>query len=346
MAVPKGADASRGTNPIRRLESYPDDRLRILRGLDEIAVSGVDVLNLSLGPPASVVDPMEPLQMATRELTHQGIVVVAAAGNHGPRPNSLSALARAPWAIGVGATTTEGSLLDCSGRGMPGGPCPTVVCDGTDTVAPPYPPSTSWATPRVSALACWLKGSFHLLAGSQAAAGGDFSDFGEPVKLPVLGFADTKADTTLYERGRSSTQRYFRDANAVEVVTTRTRREHEWLARFSSSLSTLCLDCEPRADPATVKRALELAARPVPGREPSEVGAGFVSDDLIGHFLGTLTPSRWVSLFGPNSLDEAARERVAHLDAELGPVWDDQMVTYSAHLFYGGYRGVSVVVAD
>jgi hypothetical protein len=350
-AVPAGTEAPAALRVRRRIAGYPQDRLRMLAGLDHLAGHAVDVVNLSLGPSASISDPAEPLQLATKALVDLGIAVVVAAGNHGPGQGSLGALARPPWVIAVGATDGEGQLLETSGRGLPGGPWPTVVCEGIDdSGAPPrpFPPSTSFAAPRASFIACWLKASFQLLALNAAASdGGIWTVLSEPVRLPVFGIADTALDPRYYDRNRTASQRFHREEGAQAVQVSRTEREHAWHRRLDDALGALGIECPPSAAPRSIKRAFELAARPIAARERYEVGAGFISVEVVGDFLGDLVPSRWLSLFRPEIAPDASlAEELDRLDRELGPVWSTAMVAGTRELFLGGVRQESVVVAD
>ncbi|MCP3740271.1 S8 family serine peptidase [Rossellomorea sp. BNER] len=58
--------------------AYDDD---IIAGIYHAVEFGADVINLSLGSDAGVVDPNDPVQRAIQYATEQGVLVVAAAGN-------------------------------------------------------------------------------------------------------------------------------------------------------------------------------------------------------------------------------------------------------------------------
>src|SRR6185436_12689627 len=60
----------------------------------------------------------DPVNIATRQLYDEGIVVVFAAGNHGPSPDTLNPYAVAPWVIGVGSVGRDGRLSAFSSRGI------------------------------------------------------------------------------------------------------------------------------------------------------------------------------------------------------------------------------------
>jgi len=85
--------------------------------LDHHGRFGVRVVNCSWGT-QGWFDPDDPVNVATRALYDAGIVVVFAAGNHGPAPDSLNPYAVAPWVIGVGSTDSTGRLSVFSSRGI------------------------------------------------------------------------------------------------------------------------------------------------------------------------------------------------------------------------------------
>jgi serine protease AprX len=79
-----------------------------------------------------------PINVATRRAHDAGMVVVFAAGNHGPDPNTLNPYCVAPWVVCVAAGHKDGrTLADFSSRGVPGDALyhPTITAPGVDVVA-------------------------------------------------------------------------------------------------------------------------------------------------------------------------------------------------------------------
>src|SRR6185503_19281239 len=80
----------------------------------------IRVVNLSVGAPVRESYWTDPLTLATKKLTDQGIVVVVAAGNLGsrlgllggsqPQYGGITAPGNAPWVLTVGASSTQGTL--------------------------------------------------------------------------------------------------------------------------------------------------------------------------------------------------------------------------------------------
>ncbi len=95
--------------------------IHVLEGFDYILDNavrfGVGVVNCSWGT-TGFFDPDDPVNVATRILHDAGIVVVFAAGNHGPSPDTMNPYAIAPWVIGVGSTSGGGALSPFSSRGI------------------------------------------------------------------------------------------------------------------------------------------------------------------------------------------------------------------------------------
>jgi serine protease AprX len=96
-------------------------------------VYNIRVVNNSWGNSATDYDPDHPVNVATKILHDNGIAVVFANGNDGPKPNSQNRWAVWPWVMTAGASTKDGRLADFSSRGIFGDPVvhPTVLTPGT-----------------------------------------------------------------------------------------------------------------------------------------------------------------------------------------------------------------------
>lgn len=133
----------------------------ILSGFDYLLANAasfnVRVVNCSFSA-NTVFDVNDPVNIATRMLTDNGINVVFSAGNTGPGADSLNPYSVAPWVISTGATDSRGKLAEFSSRGDFGSPLfrPTIVAPGVDTVS--LRPSTLAAVTAVNGLASNDKG--------------------------------------------------------------------------------------------------------------------------------------------------------------------------------------------
>jgi serine protease AprX len=114
--------------------------LFVLSGFDYLLTNGssfgVRVVNCSFSA-NTVFDVNDPVNIATRMLTDNGINVVFSAGNTGPGLDSLNPYSVAPWVISTGATDSQGRLAGFSSRGDFGSPLfrPTLVAPGVNTVS-------------------------------------------------------------------------------------------------------------------------------------------------------------------------------------------------------------------
>src|SRR5207249_4839225 len=114
--------------------------LFILSGFDYLlgnaAAFNVRVVNCSFSA-NTVFDVNDPVNIATKMLTDNGVNVVFSAGNTGPGSDSLNPYSVAPWVISTGATDNLGKLAGFSSRGEFGSALfhPTLVAPGVNTVS-------------------------------------------------------------------------------------------------------------------------------------------------------------------------------------------------------------------
>jgi serine protease AprX len=114
--------------------------LFVLSGFDYLmanaAAFNVRVVNCSFSA-NTVFDVNDPVNIATKMLTDNGVNVVFSAGNTGPGTDSLNPYSVAPWVISTGATDNAGKLTDFSSRGEFGSPLfhPTLVAPGFHSVS-------------------------------------------------------------------------------------------------------------------------------------------------------------------------------------------------------------------
>lgn len=116
------------------------DLTNVLSGFDYLLDKGtqynVRVVNCSFSA-ATVYDPNDPVNVATKMLSDAGINVVFSAGNNGAGNGTLNPYAAAPWVISVGATDQAGRLASFSSRGYFGDRLqhPTLVAPGVNVVS-------------------------------------------------------------------------------------------------------------------------------------------------------------------------------------------------------------------
>jgi serine protease AprX len=96
----------RGEGNVEWLVAGIDEVIRLRTAVPPQDPTFPHMINLSLGAPDQG-DPMEPSRVAVRAAIAAGLTVVAAAGNSGPSPSTVSSPATEPLVIGVGAMTVD-----------------------------------------------------------------------------------------------------------------------------------------------------------------------------------------------------------------------------------------------
>jgi len=135
----KYAGVAPGAN-ILGLSAGDASLLFILSGFDYLlgnaAAFNVRVVNCSFSA-NTVFDVNDPVNVATKMLTDNGVSVVFSAGNTGPGSDSLNPYSVAPWVISTGATDNNEKLASFSSRGEFGSPLfrPTLVAPAVNTVS-------------------------------------------------------------------------------------------------------------------------------------------------------------------------------------------------------------------
>ncbi|MDE2491392.1 MAG: S8 family serine peptidase [Elusimicrobia bacterium] len=138
--------------PVKVLDANGSGSLSdIVKGIEWAADNGADVINMSLGGPSGSAA----MERAVKYALSKGVVVVAAAGNSGPNPDTVGYPAGYPGVIAVAASDSNDQVADFSSRGSavafiaPGvNVTSTVPGGGTATLS-----GTSMASPHVAGLA-------------------------------------------------------------------------------------------------------------------------------------------------------------------------------------------------
>lgn len=111
----------------------------IIDGMEWAAQEGAQVLNLSLGEQGSYTDGTDPASLAVNALSEEyGVLVVAAAGNEGPRAGTVSPPAVADAALAVAAVDDDDQRAEFSSAGPRAGDAalkPDIAGPGVDIVA-------------------------------------------------------------------------------------------------------------------------------------------------------------------------------------------------------------------
>ncbi|MEW5953759.1 MAG: S8 family serine peptidase [Bacillota bacterium] len=129
----------------------PDD-LAVMRALEWAAIEkGVHVINLSVGfKPVSRCKGDCDMAQIINGIVNSGAVVIVAAGNDGPKNNTLRCPSCASSAITVGALEDINKVFDYSSRGPVGGSKPNIVAPGRVQIDENGFGGTSCASPVVA----------------------------------------------------------------------------------------------------------------------------------------------------------------------------------------------------
>ena len=89
----------------------------ILKGMQAAADWGADVVSMSLGGEASMPPEDDPMCIMIKEHTARGTIYSVAAGNSGPKAQTIGSPGISPEAITVAAVDINGKIADFSSRG-------------------------------------------------------------------------------------------------------------------------------------------------------------------------------------------------------------------------------------
>lgn len=196
-------------------------------------------------------NPDDPINIASKDAHDRNIIVVFAAGNAGPGPDTMNPYAKATWVIGVAAGTKEGGLASFSSRG----------------------------TPREQRLAD--SDPFNDNDAPTITAPGTGREFDSDAGKFTTDIISTRASTNVVANGFVLGAEIGTDANDIppaylpfytEISGTSMATPHV------AGLAALMLDADPTLSPDDVKQIIQQTATPMPGRAEYEVGAGYVND--------------------------------------------------------------------
>lgn len=249
---------------------------------------------LSKEPEVPDVDPLDPVQVACAASAEVGVTPILAAGNGGPDAGSLSPWAAAPSVVSVGATSdAAGTCLDArSARGIPDGPGPDLVAYAASALNDSVR-GTSFAAPRVAREHATLV----TFANAALAAAAHVSGHSRGVPITSVGVVDWGESTT-----PGAAAMFFGRNPASGVDEPAVARTLERMTNLSIAVNL---------DPDRVRRAavvldwLKRSAKPVPGCEPHEAGAGFVCHQQTWQWCHSATGAHLATLLSDGSADEA-----------------------------------------
>jgi serine protease AprX len=210
-------------------------------------------------------DPADPINVASKRAADRNIVVVFAAGNEGPAPDTMNPYAKASWVIGVAAGTKEGGLASFSSRGTSraqrlgnsdpydDGNAPTITAPGT---------------------------------------GREFDTNANKFTEAIV---STRSTTNVVANGATSDTEiptayvpFYTQISGTSMATPHV-----------AGVVALMLSANPKLTPAQVKQILTTTATRMPGYEDFEVGAGFINATAAVDLA--LNPAAAYGVFGRTS---------------------------------------------
>ena len=307
------------------------------QGLEIAADSNLDwqvepalmpVLNISLGTFARDYPFMlnDIVNIATWGAAHNQLVVVSA-GNCGRHKDveTMSAWAEAPWVLSVGATSDpEGlHLADYSSRGSPGNPesGPDLVAWGSSALDTKMV-GTSFAAPKVSVFAMICTAAILQLRHAVQVVN---KEDVEGVRLVGCGFVDNYGSEIFYD---SEPRIELPGLPVVGPI-------FDNIAEIASAASNVDVSLDIRGNEGILRKMLLDAARPVPGYQQHEVGAGFLDEDIVLDYLASLNGADLLATYATGEIkpqlsataakfkvfDRKELELLARLVGDSAPVW-------------------------
>ncbi|HET6633234.1 MAG TPA: S8 family serine peptidase [Rhodanobacteraceae bacterium] len=203
----------------------------------------------------------DPINVASKLMTDKGIVVLFAAGNAGPAQATMNPYAQAPWVIGVGAGTLEGTLASFSSAGVANGAA-SGVQNGPSIVAP---------------------GTGYAFAADASRFPSDIISVRDPIGSDAL--LDAPQDVNDIDTANLP---YYTEMSGTSMATP-----------YAAGVVALMVSADPTLTPAEVQAILRQTATRMPGYADWQVGSGYINAwaavDAVYHrgkdYGGFVTPS-------------------------------------------------------
>lgn len=286
------------------------------------------VINISLGTFARDYPFMlnDIVNVATWGAAHNQLVVVSA-GNCGRHRDveTMSAWAEAPWVLSVGATSDPDGLhlADYSSRGSPGNPesGPDLVAWGSSSLDIEMV-GTSFAAPRVSVFAMICTAAIlQLRHAVQVVHQKDI----QGIRLVGCGFVDNYGSEMFYDPEPRN------ELPGLPVV----GPIFDNIAEIASAALSADVSLDIRGNEGILRKMLLEAARPVPGYQQHEVGAGFLDEGIFLDYLASLNGADLLATFATGEVkpqlsaiaaefklfDRSELDVLARLVGDTAPVW-------------------------
>jgi len=188
-------------------------------------------------------NPDDPINIASRRAYDANIIVLFAAGNAGPGPDTDNPYAKAPWVISVGAGTKEGGLAGFSSRGIP-----------KEERLADADPNNDFDAPTIVA-----PGTGREFATNSAKFSARIVSTRSASNVVANGATDDLEIPTAYVP-------FYTQIEGTSMATP-----------FAAGIVALMLSADITLTPDEVKQILRDTATPMPGYEEFQVGSGYVN---------------------------------------------------------------------
>ncbi len=187
--------------------------------------------------------PDDPINIATKRATDRNIIVVFAAGNEGPAPDTQNPYSKAPWVISVAAGTKEGGLASFSSRGVP-----------KSTRLANSDPNDDFNAPTITA----------------PGTGREFPTNAEKFTTAIVA---TRSSSNVVANGLTNDL----ELTAAQIPFYTQISGTSMATPHVAGVLALMLEARPTLTPAEAKKILTATATKMPGCDEWEVGAGYIN---------------------------------------------------------------------
>ena len=308
--------------------------INLMRALDDYISLGIRVVNLSLLVKTQLDDPIHKL---IEKCIENRISIIVAAGNKGPKENSINPIGMIRGVISVGAIDDDGKVIARSSRGIKGKFGPTVVANGCSNIPkellntkPIYyysPPSTSYAAPKITRCVSAIIVMIRVLENIINATTNSSL---KPVELPPIYAPDTGGEIDFdlyppYVKKMVEENRFYLDVRPnIE--------EKKWMRVALDFIIEYVRPLIYITDrPYFIKMIIEKIARKEKSQMIHEVGAGKVTIDSVIAFFSkfSLLDLIWFFNHGDQGLINTLMfdTKLINKDRSLGKLFDNKIVS-------------------